>query len=464
LDQGEHVARILVADDELSMREFLEILLKKEGHEVSCAPDGQEAFANLQDESFDLLISDIKMPKMDGLELLRRIKEQRPHLPVIMITAYASPEDAIAAMKSGAYDYLTKPFKLKEVKAVIRNALAKPAGQAPAEAPAGMFQGLVSHSPKMLKIFNLIKQVSGTKTNVLISGESGTGKELVAKAIHQLSPRTARPFVTINCSAIPDNLMESELFGHVKGAFTGAVASKKGLFESGDGGTVFLDEIGDLSPLIQVKLLRVIQQREFIPVGDTAIMSVDVRLISATNKDLEQEIIETRFREDLFYRLNVVHIHLPPLRERKEDIPLLAQYFLEKYSRELGKDVSALSSYALDALAEYTFPGNVRELENIIERSVALENSNIILPESLVLSEHKKDDKKKGLPPLRLTPSGLDLEKELGNLEKELLLQALKLSNGVIKKAAELLHLSFRSMRWKIQKYGLRDVSDAGEK
>jgi two-component system, NtrC family, response regulator PilR len=453
------MAKILVADDELSMRQFLEILLKKEGYEVVCAADGEEAFSRFQAEPCDLLISDIKMAKMDGLELLRRVKERNPNMSVVMITAYASPEDAIAAMKSGAYDYLTKPFKLEEIKAVIRNALGKTVGQA-AEAPAGIFNDIVGHSPRMLQIYNLIKQVGGTKTNVLISGESGTGKELVARAIHQMSPRTEKAFVTINCSAIPDSLMESELFGHVKGAFTGAVATKKGLFEIAHGGTIFLDEIGDLSSFIQVKLLRVIQEREFMRVGETDTVSVDVRILAATNRDLEREIIQGRFREDLFFRLNVVHVHLPPLRERRDDIPLLAQYFLEKYSREVGKDVRYISSYALDALMNYNFPGNVRELENIIERSVALESSNIILPESLVLSEYKKEGEKKGVPSLHLTPAGLDLEKELSQLEKDLIQQALQLSNGVIKKAAELLHVSFRAMRWKIQKYNLRDFTE----
>jgi len=454
------MAKILVADDELSMREFLKILLTKEGHEVICAADGEEALSLFQAHPCDLLVSDIKMAKVDGLELLRKVKEFRPNMAVVMITAYGSPEDAIAAMKAGAYDYLTKPFKLKEIKSVIRNALSKPIGKDMEEAPAGIFNNLVSHSPEMLKIFNLIKQVGATKTNVLISGESGTGKELVARAIHQISPRNGKPFVTINCSAIPENLMESELFGYVKGAFTGAVTNKKGLFETAHGGTVFLDEIGDLSPLLQVKLLRVIQEREFIPVGDTQTVSVDVRLISATNKDLEQEIIQGRFREDFFYRLNVVHIHLPPLRERREDIPLLAQYFLEKYSRELGKDIRSISSYALDVLMKYNFPGNVRELENIIERSVALENSNIVLPDSLVLSEHKREGRKTELPSFHLTSAGMDLEKELSELEKELLQQALQMSNGVIKKAAELLNLSFRSMRWKIKKYGLKGFKD----
>ena len=454
------MAKILVADDELSMREFLKILLTKEGHEVICAADGEEALSLFQAHPCDLLVSDIKMAKVDGLELLRKVKEFRPNMAVVMITAYGSPEDAIAAMKAGAYDYLTKPFKLKEIKSVIRNALSKPIGKDMEEAPAGIFNNLVSHSPEMLKIFNLIKQVGATKTNVLISGESGTGKELVARAIHQISPRNGKPFVTINCSAIPENLMESELFGYVKGAFTGAGTNKKGLFETAHGGTVFLDEIGDLSPLLQVKLLRVIQEREFIPVGDTQTVSVDVRLISATNKDLEQEIIQGRFREDFFYRLNVVHIHLPPLRERREDIPLLAQYFLEKYSRELGKDIRSISSYALDVLMKYNFPGNVRELENIIERSVALENSNIVLPDSLVLSEHKREGRKTELPSFHLTSAGMDLEKELSELEKELLQQALQMSNGVIKKAAELLNLSFRSMRWKIKKYGLKGFKD----
>jgi len=451
------MAKILVADDELSMRQFLEILLKKEGHEVALAGDGQEAFSRFQDDPVDLVISDIKMPKIDGLELLRKVKEQHPNLPVIMVTAYASPEDAIAAMKAGAYDYLTKPFKLEEIKSVIRNALEQTAGQAAVEAPAGMFCSLVGHSSKMVQIYNLIRQVGPTKTNVLISGESGTGKELAARAIHQHSSRGNKPFVTINCSAIPENLMESELFGHVKGAFTGAVANKKGLFEIAHEGTVFLDEIGDLSPLIQVKLLRVIQEREFMRVGETQTISVDVRIISATNKNLEQEVISAKFREDLFYRLNVVHLHLPPLRERREDIPLLAQFFLEKYSKELGKNVRSISSYALDTLMTYNFPGNVRELENIIERSVALESSNLILPESLVLSEHKKEGTAKGIPSIQLTPAGLDLEKEIDQLEKEIIQQALQLSNGVIKKAAELLRLSFRSMRWKIQKHNLKE-------
>jgi two-component system response regulator PilR (NtrC family) len=451
------MGKILVSDDELSMRQFLEILLKKEGHQVVCAGDGQEAWVRFQAEPFDLVISDIKMPKMDGLELLQKVKQQRPSLAVIMVTAYASPEDAIAAMKAGAYDYLTKPFKLEEIKSVIHNALELTGGQAPAEAPVGIFCNIVGHSTKMVQIYNLVRQVGPTRTNVLISGESGTGKELAARAIHQHSSRNGKPFVTINCSAIPENLMESELFGHVKGAFTGAVANKKGLFEIAHEGTVFLDEIGDLSSLIQVKLLRVIQEREFMRVGETQTINVDVRIISATNKNLEQEVIQGKFREDLFYRLNVVHLHLPPLRERREDIPLLAQFFLEKYSKELGKNVRSISSYVLDTLMNYTFPGNVRELENIIERSVALEGSNIILPESLLLSEHKKEAIPKGLPSVHLTPAGMDLEKELNQLEKEVLQQALQLSNGVIKKAAELLQLSFRSMRWKIQKHGLRE-------
>lgn len=454
------MAKILVVDDELSMRQFLEIFLKREGHEVVCAEDGEEALNIFQGKAFDLVISDIKMAKLDGLGLLQKIKERDPLLPVIMITAYASPEDAIKAMKAGAFDYLTKPFKVKEIKAVIRNAFTKPAGEEKGVAPAGIFCNIVGHSPKMLQIYKTVKQVAETRTNVLISGESGTGKELVARAIHQLSPRAAKPFVTITCSAIPESLMESELFGHAKGAFTGATTSKKGLFEIAHGGTVFLDEIGDLYPFIQVKLLRVIQEREFMRVGETETVSVDVRLIAATNRDLEQEIIAGRFREDLYFRLNVVHIQVPPLRERQEDIPLLAQYFLEKFSKDQGKDVRSISTYALDTLMKYHFPGNVRELENIIERSVALEHSNIILPESLALSEFKKTGKKKEPLPLTLSPSGLDLEKELQELEKDLLLQALQMSGGVIKKAAELLRLSFRSMRWKMQKYGLKGYKE----
>lgn len=458
------MARILVVDDERSMREFMEILLRKDGHEVNCASTGQEAIVQFQNHNFDLLISDIKMPKMDGLDLLREIKDRSPQTAAIMITAYASPEDAIAAMKGGAFDYITKPFKVKEIKAVINNALSKFAIQKE-ETPAGIFNNIVGHSPKMLKIYDMIKRVAVTKTNVLITGESGTGKELVARAIHQQSPRANYPFVAITCSAIPEHLMESELFGHVKGSFTGAMTNKKGLFETARGGTLFLDEIGDLSLSIQVKLLRVIQERQFLRVGDTQPVRVDVRLISATNKDLEQETIEKKFREDLYHRLNVIHLHIPPLRERPEDIPLLAQFFLEKYSRELEKDVSTISSYALDALMNYRFPGNVRELENIIERSVALETSNIILPESLLLSEHKnhKEGKKKQALSIDLTTEGIDMEKVLADLEIDLIRQALHLSNGVIKKAAEFLNLSFRSMRWKIQKYGLKNLADEQE-
>jgi two-component system response regulator PilR (NtrC family) len=332
------------------------------------------------------------MPAMGGLDLLSAAKKIDSSLPVVMITAYASPEDAVAAMKNGAYDYITKPFKLDEIRNVIAGAIsrAQPAGTAAEDDAGSEFCGIIGASPEMLKIFDMVRRIAPTHANVMIYGESGTGKELVARAIHLNSQVAANAFVPITCSAIPESLIESELFGHVKGAFTGAIANKAGLFEQADNGTVFLDEIGELSPLIQTKLLRVLQEREFKRVGGAETIKVNVRIVCATNRNLEEEVIAGRFREDLFYRLAVVPLRLPPLRERKEDIPLLVEHFLKKYSEVFGKDVRELSSYAMQVLTDYDYPGNIRELENIIERGVALENSTIILPESLTLSTHRR--------------------------------------------------------------------------
>jgi two-component system response regulator PilR (NtrC family) len=367
-------------------------------------------------------------------------------------------------MREGAYDYIPKPFKVEEFKRIVKDTLeSKRSSMQKDEVLEGKenfhFGCFIGESVQMRKVYDLIERVAETKSNVLISGESGTGKELVAKAIHMQSSRRDRAFVVINCAGIPENLIESELFGYKKGAFTGAATDKEGLFEVAEGGTVFLDEIGELPPTIQVKLLRVIQERTFTAVGGTEEKKVNVRLISATNKDLEQEVIENRFREDLFFRLNVIQIPVPPLRERDGDLPLISQYFLEKYSRELGKDVRKISAYAMDILGQYSFPGNVRELENIIERSVALESSNIVLPESLTLSHFQKnrieriDERRTN----DLTSEGINLSEVMTRIEKDYILKAIEMTHGSKQKAAELLGINMRSLRYRLQKLGLEN-------
>jgi two-component system response regulator PilR (NtrC family) len=456
---------ILVVDDELSMREFLKILLEKEGYKVTTAPDASSVIDLIQNQNFDLVLSDIRMPGMGGLSLLEKIKEVDNSIPVIMITAYASPENAVIAMKSGAFDYITKPFKVDEITKIIKSAIAATvAGKTGDISPLiDSFEGIIGNSPEMLKIYNLISRIAPTPASILIYGESGTGKELVAQAIHNLSKVRHAPFVPITCSAIPESLLESELFGHVKGAFTGAVSNKMGLFELADGGSVFLDEIGELTPLIQTKLLRVLQERELKRVGATDTIKVNVRIIAATNRNLENEIIAGRFREDLFYRLAVVPLRIPPLRERKGDVPLLVNHFLKKYSDRMGKDVQEISSYAMQVLMEYDFPGNVRELENIIERGVALESSNIILPESLTLSTYKKEGKPDGKSAepfvsvqteAELYSNGLDAI--MATLEKEMIEHAIAKTDNSKIQAAELLKISFRSLRYKVQKYDIK--------
>jgi two-component system, NtrC family, response regulator PilR len=455
---------ILVVDDEPSIRECLQIMLKREGYAVSCAEDGREAITLFEKNHFDVVLADIRMPRSTGFEVLNRIKELSPTTKVIMITAHASFESAVESMKEGAYDYIAKPFKVDEVKRTVSNALqsvpltergapARSAKDSPAH-----FEGIVSVSPEMHKIFDLIPKAAASKANVLITGESGTGKELVARAIHNHSPRKAGPFVTMNCGGVPEQLLESELFGYTKGSFTGAVTDKIGLFQAADGGTIFMDEIGDLPLPLQVKLLRIVQEKSFKPVGGTQEIKVDVRIISATNIDLEERVINGAFREDLFYRLNVIQIRIPPLRERTMDIPLLAEHFLKKYSQEQGKEIRTISAYALHVLMEYTFPGNVRELENIVERSVALESSNIILPESLTLSRYKNEAKKSELIDTDIPPEGIDLAEAVGTLEKHLLRKALQKTNGEMKKAAQLLHIPYRAIRYRMEKYGMKDA------
>jgi two-component system response regulator PilR (NtrC family) len=401
---------------------------------------------------------------MTGLELLARSKQLRPETGVIMITAFASPDDAVTAMKNGAFDYITKPFNVDEIKGVVRAAMKKrhTAGAVPEEG----FPEIIGRSPEMMKIFDMITKIAPTPANVLIYGESGTGKELVARAIHNRSRVAANPFVPITCSAIPESLLESELFGHVKGSFTGAIADKAGLFQQADRGTAFLDEIGELTPIIQTKLLRVLQEREFMPVGSTRTRQVNVRIIAATNRVLEQEIISGRFREDLYYRLAVVPIRVPPLRERIGDVPLLVDHFLRKYSTLLGKEVQTISSYGMEVLMQYDFPGNVRELENIIERGVALESSNIILPENLILSLHRQEKTAPARPADSNEPLFVaarderelferGLEEVLQRVEKEMILHALARADNSKMRAADLLKLSFRSLRYKTKKHSI---------
>lgn len=449
--------RILVVDDELSMREFLKILLEKDGYAVTVAPDSSTALEITENEEIHLVITDIRMPGMSGLELLAELKHRFPALPVIMITAFASPDDAVMAMKNGAFDYITKPFNVDEIKGVIKAATSRKPDKTSEKRED--FPGIIGRSPEMVKIFDLIKRIAPTPANVLIYGESGTGKELVAQAIHDHSDVSDNPFVPITCSSIPESLLESELFGHVKGSFTGAIADKAGLFQQANTGTAFLDEIGELTPIIQTKLLRVLQEREFMPVGSTKTQQVNVRIIAATNKNLEEEIMAGRFREDLYYRLAVVPMRVPPLRERKGDVPLLVDYFLKKYSKLLGKEVQPVSSYGLEVLMKYDFPGNVRELENIIERGVALESSSIILPESLILSRKEKNGSGKEAlfvaaeDEQELFERGM--EDILVELETKMIRHALEQAGGSKMQAADLLKISFRSLRYKTKKYGI---------
>lgn len=449
--------KILIVDDEKNIGFLLETFLKREGYEPFYVSTGQEALKIFDKQPFDLVLLDIKMPDIDGIELLKEFKRKRSNINVIMITAYPSIETAVEAMREEAFDYINKPLDLEELKQLIERALARE--KKVSKTKVFHYGNIVARSPAMLRILETLPKIASTKANVLIMGESGVGKEIIAHAIHSLSPRSDKPFVTVNCAGIPETLLESELFGYKKGAFTGATTDRMGLFQSAHKGTLFLDEIGDLSLTLQVRLLRVVEEKRFKPLGSTQEIEVDIRLISATNQDLEQKVTAGQFREDLYYRLNVIPIRVPPLRERKEDIPVLVEHFLKKYSKELGKEVPKISSSALSFLMEYGFPGNVRELEHIIERCVALETGNIILPESLVISDFKK--KKHLLKEEAELPSeGIDLEKKLAQIEKGLILEALKRSKGVKKEAAKLLNLSFRSFRYKLQKHGLNKIDN----
>jgi two-component system response regulator PilR (NtrC family) len=462
---SETKGRILVVDDERSMQEFLEIFLRREGYEVATASDVDTAVALLESDEVDLVLTDMQMPEKSGLDLILAARGVSPETLVIVVTAFGTTDSAIAAMKEGAYDYLTKPFKVDELRIVIEKALEKKVLARENRRlrreirSRSRSRHMIGHSTAMQEVFELIAQVAETKTNVLVYGESGTGKELVARAIHDQSDRQEGPFVALNCGAIPENLLESELFGHVKGAFTGAVQNKQGLFESATGGTLFLDEIGELSPSLQVKLLRALQEKTIRRVGDTVDRKTDVRIVSATNRRLEEEVAAGRFREDLYYRLNVIQLTLPPLRDRAEDIPVLIQHFVQKFADELGKPVEGMDAEACELLCGYAFPGNVRELENLVERAVALSRTGMIgcdlLPPTVTES-------RPGQAAPRITADGVKLEQLVDDYERSLLVEALALSGGVKKRAARLLGISFRSFRYRLEKLGIEDPKREG--
>jgi two-component system, NtrC family, response regulator PilR len=454
--------RLLVVDDEPSMREFLEIMLSQEGYQVTLASNGEEGFKLYRQDEPDLVLTDVKMPGMSGLELIKEIHSLDPAIPIIAITAYACADDAVRAVRAGAYDYLSKPFQIDDLRVIIRNALEtrrlRKENQALRESLDGQhrFGDIIGKSPQMAEIFDLISRVAPSKASVLIVGESGTGKELVARAIHKHSARVTRPFITINCTAIPESLLESEMFGHIKGSFTGAVGNKPGLVEAAHTGTLFLDEVGDIPLSVQAKLLRFLQEREYRRVGGTDDRKIDVRVIAATNRKLEKEMELGNFREDLYYRLNVIRIHVPPLAEREEDVPLLVDHFLKKFSAEQGKHIKKVSSLALRILCNYDFPGNIRELENIIERCVTLEDSDQLtadnLPAKLVEGPVSKGSP---LTDLDIPPDGIDLNRAMENVERRMITKALDITGGNRARASALLGISFRSLRYRLLKLGM---------
>ncbi len=451
--------KILVVDDEISMREFLAILLEREGYFIDQADSAETALRFLESSSYDLVISDVKMPGLDGIALLATIKEMSQDTAVLMMTAFSTAEQAVEAMKLGAYDYIAKPFNVEEIRILVKNALEKRSlkkenirlKQEVQERYS--FSGLIGKNKKMRGVYTIIEKVAPSTANVLILGESGTGKELAARAIHYNSPRRAKPFVAVNCGAIPETLMESELFGHKKGSFTGAIADRAGLFEQAEGGTLFLDEIGEMPLQLQAKLLRVLQEKEFRRIGGLEDKKTDVRIVAASNRDLEEQVRENSFREDLFYRLNVVQVRMPSLREAPEDIILLVEHFVRKYSHAPTAG-EVITPGALKALMAYPFPGNVRELENLVERCIVLGN-NVITEESLPEKIFGYQRVLPGGDDFEIPPDGMNLEAYLDGIEKKILLKALDRSGGVKKKAAEILGLTFRSMRYRLAKFGM---------
>jgi two-component system NtrC family response regulator len=446
--------RIVVVDDEPAQRELIGGFLRKHGHEVFLAASGPEALAHVKDRQVDLVLSDCRMPGMSGPELLPGIKAVNPEIPLILMTAYGTVETAVEAMKDGAADYLAKPLDLEEL--LLRVARVVERARLKTEVrdlharlvERHRLEGIIGESGRMQEVLALAKRVAPSDATVLIRGESGTGKELIARAIHFNSPRANGPLVNLNCAALPEQLLESELFGHEKGAFTGAIAQRKGRFEQADGGSIFLDEIGDLSPTLQVKLLRVLQERAFERVGGNKTINADVRVLAATHRDLERAMREGAFREDLYYRLNVVTIQVPPLRERREDIPPLLDHFLRKFAEKNRRDVSGLTAAARDALLKYEYPGNVRELENVVERAVLLCRGRVIDLEDLPATV--RPGQRSGAAPL---PK--DLPGVLADIERQAIRSALERTGGIQTQAAEALGISERVLRYKMKKYGL---------
>jgi two-component system response regulator PilR (NtrC family) len=444
--------KILVVDDEKSMREILEIFLKNEGYNVSVADNGETAIEAIKKDIYDLIITDMKMPKIGGLELLRNVKQMTPDTVVVICTAFGTTKSAVDAMKLGAYDYIQKPFQMDDIRLVVKNALEKQKLQKDVsllkeqlEIPS--VDSIVGESSGMLELFTVISKCASSTANVLIIGESGTGKELVAKAVHNMSHRKDNHFVAVNCAAIPDGLLESELFGYMKGAFTGASSNKQGLFELANDGTLFLDEIGEMPMRLQAKLLRVIEGGAYRRVGGVSDITVDVRIVAATNKNLSELIENGLFREDLYFRLNVLSLRIPPLRERRDDIPLLVNHFLNKFTGN-GKK---FSDDAMTMLKNYQWKGNVRELENIIERVLLLNDGDIVASESLPEEIRSSSSSEK----VSVPSGGVDIEKMMEDMERSYLLRALEKTNGVKTEAAKLLNLTFRSFRHKLKKYGI---------
>ncbi|GIU81177.1 MAG: sigma-54-dependent Fis family transcriptional regulator [Acidobacteria bacterium] len=457
------MANLLIVDDEQSYRQLLKLVFEAEGNKVRTAASGAEALKLLQNEPVQVIISDVRMPDMDGIELLRAVRELDSNIGIIMMTAFATVETAREAFKLGADDFIQKPFDIEELQIIVKKTLEKQALIAENEAfkrsqrQKGKLTNIIGISPKMQAVFQMIETVAQVQSTVLITGESGTGKELVARAIHDLSPRAEKPFISVNCGAFTETLLESELFGYVKGAFTGATQNRKGLFEAANKGTIFLDEISEMSPAMQVKLLRVLQERRVRPVGAHEEIPIDARVIAATNRDLKTLVEEGSFREDLYYRISVIPINLPPLRERREDIPLLVEHFIKKYCEQTGKKLT-ISKKAMTLLENYSWHGNVRELEHTIERAVALEKTNEIQPESL--PEHITNYNPERIKAEFILPEeGINLFAHLENLEKTYVVEALRKTGGNQTKAAQLLKMPVRSFRHLLDKHNIRSLS-----
>ena len=442
--------RILVIDDEKSLREFLTILLEQEGYEVTTAESVATGIEKLHDRVFDLVMCDLKLPDGSGLEVLADARKSHVTSPFIIITAHTTPQHALEALRAGAAEYLSKPFNVEDLKLILDKLLDAPEEpERDREVP-----NFIGSSPAIRRILDMVPRLAATPSTVFITGESGTGKELLAQAVHAFSANANGPFLSVNCGALPEGLLESELFGHVRGSFTGAIRDNKGLFVDAEGGTLLLDEVGELTPLMQVKLLRVLQERKVRPVGASREVPVNARVLAATNRDLEQAVKEGTFREDLYYRLNVLHVHLPPLRQRSDDLPDLARHFVERTCRNFGLEPKRLTPDALRVLQAYSWPGNIRELENVIERTVALEASALItsgsLPENLrgATSSPPADG-------ISLPEEGIDIEEYLDNVRRSLMQQALEQTQGHQKNASELLRMSYRAFRYHAEKLGL---------